>query len=93
MIELIELTKSYGRVRAVDDVTFTAVPGRVTGFLGLNGCGKTTTLRMLLGLTRPTSGRALINKVRFRELRHPARRSVPSWSRASAIRDRTGGPT
>jgi ABC-2 type transport system ATP-binding protein len=73
MIELIELTKSYGRVRAVDGVTFSAVPGRVTGFLGLNGSGKTTTLRMLLGLTRPTSGLALINKRRFRELSHPAR--------------------
>ena len=73
MIELNELTKSYGRVRAVDNVTFAAVPGRVTGFLGLNGSGKTTTLRMLLGLTRPTSGTALINKVRFQELSHPAR--------------------
>ncbi|RSM65395.1 ABC transporter ATP-binding protein [Actinoplanes sp. ATCC 53533] len=73
MIELSELTKSYGRVRAVDGVTFSAAPGRVTGFLGLNGSGKTTTLRMLLGLTRPTSGAALINKVRFQELRHPAR--------------------
>ena len=73
MIELIELTKSYGRVRAVNEVTFSAVPGRVTGFLGLNGSGKTTTLRMLLGLTRPTAGAALINKVRFQELSHPAR--------------------
>ena len=73
MIEVIGLTKSYGRVRAVDQVTFTAAPGRVTGFLGLNGSGKTTTLRMLLGLSRPTSGSALINKVRFRELRDPAR--------------------
>ncbi|MEU8607827.1 ATP-binding cassette domain-containing protein [Actinoplanes sp. NPDC048791] len=73
MIEVIGLTKSYGRVRAVDDVTFSAVPGRVTGFLGLNGSGKTTTLRMLLGLTRPTSGVALINKVRYQELSDPAR--------------------
>ena len=73
MIELHALTKSYGRVRAVDQVTFTAAPGRVTGLLGLNGSGKTTTLRMLLGLTRPTSGAALINKVRFRELKDPAR--------------------
>jgi ABC-2 type transport system ATP-binding protein len=73
MIELTGLTKSYGKVRAVDGVTFSAVPGRVTGFLGLNGSGKTTTLRMLLGLTRPTSGTALINKVRFRELKQPSR--------------------
>jgi ABC-2 type transport system ATP-binding protein len=73
MIELTGLTKSYGKVRAVDGVTFSARPGRVTGFLGLNGSGKTTTLRMLLGLTRPTSGTALINKVRFRELKQPSR--------------------
>ena len=73
MIEIAELTKVYRRVRAVDGVSFSAAPGRVTGFLGLNGSGKTTTLRMLLGLTRPTSGTALIGGKRFRELRHPAR--------------------
>ena len=73
MIELNGLTKVYGQVRAVDDVTFSAVPGRVTGLLGLNGSGKTSTLRMLLGLTRPTSGTALIHGARFRDLREPAR--------------------
>jgi ABC-2 type transport system ATP-binding protein len=71
MIEALELTKVYGRVRAVDGVTFTAAPGRVTGFLGLNGSGKTTTLRMLLGLSRATSGRALINGRHYRDLPHP----------------------
>src|SRR5690348_18297652 len=73
MIEVIGLTKSYGRVRAVYDVTFSAVPGRVTGFLGLNGSGKTTTLRMLLGLTRPTAGVALINGKPFAALSRPLR--------------------
>ncbi|MFI5930764.1 ATP-binding cassette domain-containing protein [Actinoplanes sp. NPDC051494] len=73
MIETVELTKTYRRVPAVDAVSFTAAPGRVTGFLGLNGSGKTTTLRMLLGLTRPTSGTALINKQRYRDLKHPLR--------------------
>ena len=73
MIEAVALTKRYGQVRAVDGVTFTAVPGRVTGFLGLNGSGKTTTLRMLLDLARPTSGEARINGHRFRELRDPLR--------------------
>ncbi|MEV4628674.1 ATP-binding cassette domain-containing protein [Micromonospora sp. NPDC049523] len=73
MIQALELTKQYRRVRAVDGVSFTAVPGRVTGFLGLNGSGKTTTLRMLLGLSRPTSGEALINNKRFRDLAHPLR--------------------
>lgn len=54
------LGKSFGPVRAVDDLTFEVHPGRVTGFLGPNGSGKTTTLRMLLGLVQPTDGRALV---------------------------------
>jgi ABC-2 type transport system ATP-binding protein len=73
MIETIELTKAYRKVRAVDGLSFTAEPGRVTGFLGLNGSGKTTTLRMLLGLTRPTSGVALIDGKPFTELTEPLR--------------------
>jgi ABC-2 type transport system ATP-binding protein len=73
MIETIELTKAYRKVRAVDNLSFTARPGRVTGFLGLNGSGKTTTLRMLLGLTRPTGGAALINGTPYADLSHPLR--------------------
>ncbi|SCL60244.1 ABC-2 type transport system ATP-binding protein [Micromonospora citrea] len=73
VIEALNLTKRYGRTIAVDDVSFVAAPGRVTGFLGLNGSGKTTTLRMLLGLSRATSGDALINGRRFRNLRDPVR--------------------
>src|SRR5687768_18499429 len=73
MIETIELTKAYRKVRAVDGLSFTARPGRVTGFLGLNGSGKTTTLRMLLGLTRPTSGVALLDGKTYAELTHPLR--------------------
>ncbi len=48
MIEVRALRKTYGKVAALEQVTFTAQPGRVTGFLGLNGSGKTTTLRILL---------------------------------------------
>jgi len=73
MIETVELTKTYRAVRAVDSLSFTARPGRVTGFLGLNGSGKTTTLRMLLGLTRPTSGAALINGKPYADLATPLR--------------------
>jgi ABC-2 type transport system ATP-binding protein len=73
MIETIELTKVYGNVRAVDGLSFTARPGRVTGFLGLNGSGKTTTLRMLLGLTRPTSGEALLDGKPYAALGRPLR--------------------
>ncbi|MEH1016256.1 ATP-binding cassette domain-containing protein [Micromonospora sp. CPCC 206060] len=73
MIEARTLTKWYGSVTAVDGATFTAAAGRVTGFLGLNGSGKTTCLRMLLGLIRPTSGTALINGRRYRDLQDPLR--------------------
>jgi ABC-2 type transport system ATP-binding protein len=67
------LTKSYGPVVAVDRLTFSARSGRVTGFLGPNGSGKTTTLRMLLGLARPTSGSATIGGVAYRDLPDPGR--------------------
>ncbi|RAY17180.1 ABC transporter ATP-binding protein [Actinomadura craniellae] len=66
------LSKSFGSVRAVDGLTFSAQPGTVTGFLGPNGAGKTTTLRMLLGLVTPTSGRALIDGRPYAELERPA---------------------
>lgn len=56
MIEVRGLTKQYGDLRAVDDLTFSVTPGVVTGFLGPNGSGKTTTMRMVLGLARPTAG-------------------------------------
>ena len=51
------LTKHFGAVHAVEDLSFTVEPGEVVGFLGPNGAGKTTTIRMLLDLIRPTSGR------------------------------------
>ncbi|HEY0188290.1 MAG TPA: ABC transporter ATP-binding protein [Cellulomonas sp.] len=72
-IEVRHLTKTFGAVRAVDDLNFTVRPGRVTGFLGPNGAGKTTTLRMLLGLVRPTSGTATITGRAYQELDHPLR--------------------
>ena len=59
-IELEGLTKAFGDVQAVRDVSFSVGEGEIFGFMGHNGAGKTTTLRMLLGLTRPTSGRARV---------------------------------
>ncbi|MEV6636177.1 ATP-binding cassette domain-containing protein [Actinoplanes sp. NPDC051470] len=73
MIEIRELTKRYRRVAAIEDVTFGAAPGRVTGFLGLNGSGKTTTMRILLALARADSGAALINGRHYLKLRRPQR--------------------
>jgi ABC-2 type transport system ATP-binding protein len=67
-----QLTKVFrGKVRAVDQLSFTVEPGSVTGFLGPNGAGKTTTLRMVLGLVRPTSGAATINGVPYARLHDP----------------------
>ena len=68
------LTKRYGELVAVDDLTFSLEAGTVTGFLGPNGAGKTTTLRLLLGLAEPDAGEALVFDRRYRELKEPARR-------------------
>lgn len=65
------LTKHFGAVRAVQDLTFDIRPGRVTGFLGPNGSGKTTTLRMLLGLATPTSGTATISGRPYAQIDKP----------------------
>lgn len=68
------LTKKYGDIVAVDDLSFSIAAGTVTGFLGPNGAGKTTTLRLLLGLAEPSAGEALVFGRGFRELDDPARR-------------------
>lgn len=60
MIETFELTKRYGEKTAVDRLSLRVEPGEVMGFLGPNGSGKTTTIRLLMGLLRPTAGRAVI---------------------------------
>jgi ABC-2 type transport system ATP-binding protein len=73
MIEVRCLSKRFGSVDAVHDLTFEVPPGQVTGFLGPNGAGKTTTLRTLLGLVRPTSGRAFVDGVPYRRLPRPQR--------------------
>lgn len=72
-IELQGLTKRYGPITAVEDLTFSPAPGRVTGFVGANGAGKSTTIRMLLGLTRPDAGTATIDGKAYAELRDPLR--------------------
>ncbi len=61
VIEVRELTKRYGRTIAVDCLTFAVEPGKVTGFLGANGAGKSSTIRLILGLDRPDSGVALLD--------------------------------
>jgi ABC-2 type transport system ATP-binding protein len=73
MIKVEGLSKSYGGFLAVDDVTFTAQPGRVTGFLGPNGAGKTTTMRIMVGLTPASRGEVTIGGHHYRDIPNPGR--------------------
>jgi ABC-2 type transport system ATP-binding protein len=84
------LTKRFGKTLAVDNLSFTAEPGRITGFLGPNGAGKTTTMRAVLGLVHPTSGRATVLGRRYRDLDHPGRRVGAVLEASSYHPGRTG---
>lgn len=83
IIEAAGLSKRYGPVLAVDQLSFAVERGTVVGFLGPNGAGKTTTLRMLLGLVRPDGGRATISGMAYRDLKAPPRE-------AGAVLEATG---
>jgi ABC-2 type transport system ATP-binding protein len=90
MIEVERLSKHFGPVAAVDDLSFTVRPGRVTGFLGPNGAGKTTTMRIILGLAAPTSGRALVGGRRYDGLIRPLREVGSLLDATSLHAGRTG---
>jgi ABC-2 type transport system ATP-binding protein len=72
MLEVRNLTKRFGSLTAVDNLSFTAEPGRVTGFLGPNGAGKTTTLRMALGLIKANSGEVRFDGKMYKQIAKPA---------------------
>lgn len=90
MIEINSVTKKHGQKTAVEGVSFTAKPGRVTGFLGPNGAGKSSTLRILLGLDRPSVGTALIDGKPYATLDHPLRTVGAMLDGASAVPERRG---
>jgi ABC-2 type transport system ATP-binding protein len=73
VIEVDGLTKQFGTVRAVDDLTFEVAAGSVTGFLGPNGAGKSTTMRIVMGLDQPSAGTALVNGRAYADLASPLR--------------------
>jgi ABC-2 type transport system ATP-binding protein len=73
VIEAHGLTKRFGSVVAVDDLSFEVLPGRVTGFLGPNGSGKSTTMRMVMGLDLPTAGGVTVKGRRYHDLPWPLR--------------------
>jgi len=70
-IEVTGLRKRFGRVQALDGMTFTVTPGEVTGFVGPNGAGKSTTMRVILGLDAADAGTALVGGQPYRGLRPP----------------------
>ncbi|ROP37068.1 ABC transporter ATP-binding protein [Saccharothrix texasensis] len=90
MIEVRGLTRRYGDVLAVDDLSFTVEPGKVTGFLGPNGAGKSTTMRVVLGLDRPTSGTALVNGRPYAAFAEPLREVGALLDPGAAHPGRTG---
>lgn len=96
MITLSGLTKRYGETTAVRDLTLEVAPGRVTGFLGLKGADKSTTMRMILGLDAPTEGEALIDGRPCAALRHPLREAASLQysldERGGRAADRTRDP-
>jgi ABC-2 type transport system ATP-binding protein len=73
MIRIEGVSKSYGGFVAVDDVSFTALPGRVTGFLGPNGAGKSTSMRIMVGLTPADRGTVTIGGHRYADIPNPGR--------------------
>ncbi|MGH3360933.1 MAG: ABC transporter ATP-binding protein [Nocardioides sp.] len=93
MIEVTTLTRTYGALRAVDDVTFTARPGRVTGFLGPNGAGKSTTMRVMVGLTPPSHGTATVLGRRYADLPNPGREVGVLLDASAQHAGRTGRET
>ena len=73
MIEAHALTKRYGPVTAVDQLSFDVRPGVVTGFLGPNGSGKSTTMRLILGLDTADHGTVTVAGHGYHDLRYPLR--------------------
>src|ERR671915_1521352 len=71
-IEIRGMSKRFGKVEAVRDLSFEVEAGRVTGFLGPNGAGKSTTLRALLGLVRPSAGTATFSGRQYHQLDRPS---------------------
>jgi ABC-2 type transport system ATP-binding protein len=89
-VEIRDLSKRFGRVEAVKDLTFDIEAGRVTGFLGPNGAGKSTTLRALLGLVRPSGGTATFDGRLYEELERPSTRVGAVLEDAAFHPGRTG---
>ena len=90
MIQVRGLTKRYGEVLAVHELSFEVEAGKVTGFLGPNGAGKSTTIRMMLGLDWPSAGEVLVNGRPFAAYSEPLREVGALLDPGSVHPGRTG---
>ena len=88
-IEAVDLTRRFGEFIAVDGITFSVTRGEVFGFLGANGAGKTTAIRMFCGLLEPTSGSGLGRRVRH----HARDRAHPLAASGTCRRNSASTPT
>ena len=86
-VETIDLVKSFGPFVAVDHVSLQVTKGEIFGFLGLNGAGKSTTIRMLCGLLTPTSGRALVGDLDVAVKPEQVRRNIGYMSQKFSLYD------
>ncbi|MGL5828379.1 MAG: ATP-binding cassette domain-containing protein, partial [Angustibacter sp.] len=95
LIRVRQVSKSYGGILALDQITCTLRAGRIYGLIGANGAGKSTLLRIILGLVQPTSGRAEVLRRHYRELGAPVRqigavvnasRLTPGWTGRRELR-------
>ena len=91
VIEVDSIVRDFGRVRAVDGISFTVSRGEVVGLLGPNGAGKTTTLRVLAGLLTPASGRARLGGIDVRERPLEARRHLGFLTASTGLYERLTG--
>ncbi len=89
-IKVIDLKKNYGNKEAVKNINFEIKENEIIGLLGPNGCGKTTTIGMILGLLKPTSGQVLINGFQLEKNRYKsiAVSKIPNKGLGKTINDR-----
>jgi len=87
-IEVRELTRKFGEFIAVDRLSFDVAPGEIFGFLGANGAGKSTTIRMLCGLLRPTSGSALVGGINVSDDPEGVKRRIGYMSQRFSLYER-----
>ncbi|WP_371688625.1 ATP-binding cassette domain-containing protein [Micromonospora sp. KC207] len=85
MIEVNDLSKRYGEKLAVDSLSFAVRPGVVTGFLGPNGAGMSTTMRVIMGLDRPTSGQVRVNGRSYARLKAPLQDKLGARDRVQLV--------